>query len=356
MNSAVIFGAAGQDGSFLTELLLSKGYQVTAVVRHSSKDYKTRLADIVNDDVTNLDIVIGDVTDKTSVEDIINYTRPDECYNLAAQSQVALSFQMPEYTFNSIYNGTVNILNALVKYSAHTKYYQASSSEMFGLEKGIKTTSSRAVAEDGVLEFVDIVDYTQNEECPFKPCSPYGVAKVAAHHITQVYRNAHDLHASCGILFNHESERRGELFVTKKITKYLGKYFQGDFNDNMRPNLELGNLDASRDWGYAEEYVEAMWLMLQQDTPDDYVIATGETHTVKDFVEAAFRNVGELNWSAYVDISDELKRPVEVPRLCGDASKAKEVLGWVPRVTFHELILIMLRHDAPQKFQEKEET
>ncbi len=347
MSSAVIFGAAGQDGSFLTELLLKKNYTVTAVIRHTSRVTKDRLSHI-ND--KNLDVILGDVTDKKSVEDIINYIRPDECYNLAAQSQVGLSFQLPEYTFRSIYNGTENILNALLDYSPHTHYYQASSSEMFGNAKGYKDVSYKSVETKGILTFDENETWILDETVPFQPCSPYGVAKVAAHYLTTMYREAYGLHASAGILFNHESERRGELFVTRKITQYLGRYLKD--KDNIKP-LKLGNLNASRDWGYAKDYVVAMWLMLQRDKPDDYIIATGEAHTVKEFLIECFKRIGEENWQAYVEADELLFRPSDINYLRGDASKAHKILGWKPTVGFSELIDIMLEQDAPKEKKNK---
>lgn len=316
---ALIVGISGQDGSYLTELLLRKNYRVHGIVRRSSSLNTPRLDHIYSNALTrnpNFDLDYGDLTDTNSIYKILEKVQPDEVYNLGAQSHVRISFEIPEYTVDTVGLGTLRILEAIRDLGLKTKFYQASSSEMFG--------SAPA---------------PQNENTPFKPRSPYGAAKVLAHHLTVNYRDAYRMFACSGILFNHESPRRGENFVTRKITRGIVNILAKKEN-----KLYLGNLDAKRDWGFAKEYVTAMWLMLQQDKPDDYVIATGETHTVKEFVELAFEMVG-LNWKSYIKIDPQYFRPTEVDVLLGDANKAKSKLGWEPKVKFRELVAIMLNAD-----------
>jgi len=320
---ALITGITGQDGSFLAELLLSKGYQVYGIVRRSSTIRKERLEHIYrepHEGGTDLLLEYGDLADGLSLRNLIGRIQPDEVYNLAAQSHVRVSFDQPEYTADVTGTGALRLLEAIRDYQNATgkrvRFYQASSSEMFGAAPP-----------------------PQNERTPFHPRSPYAVAKVAAFWFTVNYREAYGLHASNGILFNHESERRGENFVTRKITRAAGRIKVG-----LQRKLYLGNLDARRDWGYARDYVEAMWRMLQQDQPDDYVIATGESHSVREFAEAVFSRLG-LDWRDFVELDPYYERPAEVHHLCGDASKAARVLGWRPRTSFHELVAIMTDYD-----------
>ncbi len=318
---AFITGITGQDGSYLAELLLSKGYEVHGLVRRSSTFNRERIEKIYTDAQHNNNIFLhyGDLTDSSSLFRLIEKICPDEIYNIGAQSHVGISFDIPEYTADTDALGTLRLLEAIRETRIKTKFYQASSSEMFGKVKEVP----------------------QTEKTPFYPRSPYGVSKVFAYWATVNYREAYGIHASNGILFNHESPRRGENFVTKKITSGVAEILAG-----KRDKLYLGNLDAKRDWGYAPEYVEAMWLMLQQDKPDDYVIATGETHSVREFVEETFRVAGIKNWKKYVEIDQRYCRPAEVDLLIGDASKAKKKLGWEPKVTFNELVRIMLEADC----------
>ena len=301
---ALITGITGQDGSYLAELLIEKGYEVYGMFRHTSTFNLDRLENI--EPITLLE---ADVTDFPSVLGVMSDSDPDEVYNLAAQSYVPTSWIQPDLTMKVNALGTLNILEAMRMSAKDIRFYQASSSEMFG----------NAPAP-------------QNELTPLNPISPYAISKVAAHNLTKMYRDAFGMHCSCGICFNHESPRRGMEFVTKKITATVA-----DIKEGAIDKLRLGNLDAQRDWGYAGDYVKAMWLMLQQDKPDDYVIATGETHTVREFVKAAFDCVG-LDWREHVEIDDEFKRPNEVNILRGDASKAARVLGWEPEVKFKELV------------------
>lgn len=316
---ALIVGISGQDGSYLAELLLRKNYKVHGIVRRSSSLNTPRLDHIYSNALIrnpHFDLDYGDLTDTNSIYKILEKVQPDEVYNLGAQSHVRISFEIPEYTVDTVGLGALRILEAIRDLGLKSKFYQASSSEMFG--------SAPA---------------PQNEKTPFKPRSPYGAAKVLAHHLTVNYRDAYGMFACSGILFNHESPRRGENFVTRKITRGIASILA-----KKEDKLYLGNLDAKRDWGFAKEYVQAMWLMLQQDKPDDYVIATGETHTVKEFLKLAFEMVG-LNWKSYVKINPQYFRPTEVDVLLGDASKAKSKLGWEPKVKFRELVAIMLNAD-----------
>jgi len=313
MRKALITGITGQDGSYLAELLLAKGYQVFGLERRSSTKNRTNIEKIEKD----INFVSGDLTDQHSLTRAIAASEPDEVYNLAAQTFVKESWEQPEYTGNVTGLGALRVLEAIRQVNPKIKYYQASSSEMFGR----------------------IQEPLQNEKTPFYPRSPYGVAKLYAHWITVNYRESYNIFACSGILFNHESERRGLEFVTRKITNAAAKIKLG-----LQDKLYLGSLDAKRDWGYAPEYVEAMWLMLQQEKPEDFVVATGEAHSVKEFVEEAFRTV-DLDWQKYVEIDDKFKRPAEVYSLIGDASKAKTVLGWQPKVGFSELVKIMVESD-----------
>jgi GDPmannose 4,6-dehydratase len=309
---ALITGITGQDGSYLAEFLLQKGYSVHGLQRRSSS-FNTGRIDHIFDHIT---LHMGDLTDAASLNRIVREVKPHEVYNLGAQSHVRVSFDEPVYSGNSDALGVTRLLDAVYAEAPNTRFYQASSSEMFG--------SSPA---------------PQSEETPFHPRSPYGVSKLYGYWTTINYRESYEMHASNGILFNHESPRRGETFVTRKITRAVARIKAG-----LQTELILGNLDAKRDWGYAKEYVEAMWLMLQQDKPDDYVIATGETHTVRDFVEAAFVHVG-LDWQQYVTQGQKYMRPAEVDVLQGDASKAKRLLDWEPKTKFEDLVKLMVDSD-----------
>jgi GDPmannose 4,6-dehydratase len=322
MKKAFITGITGQDGSYLAEFLLEKGYEVHGMIRRSSTFNTERLDDIYQDkhvEDKRLILHYGDITDGGVLNKLIHEVKPDEVYNLAAQSHVRVSFDMPVYTAETVAMGTLKLLEAIKNSGRMDKirYYQASSSEMYG----------------------DTSVAPQNEDTPFQPRSPYACAKVYAHYQTVNYRESYNLHASTGILFNHESPRRGETFVTRKITTGIAKILAGKLQ-----KLYLGNLDAKRDWGYAKDYVEAMWLMLQQDKGDDYVIATGETWSVRQFLECAFELVG-LDWQDYVEIDASYFRPAEVDLLLGDCTKAKEQLNWQPRTQFKDLVTIMLQYD-----------
>ena len=332
MKTAIIFGVTGQDGSHLADLLLEKNYSVTGVTRRTSTDNTTRISHILNNE--NFKLASGDITDSSSVLNIFkNHGEVDEVYNLAAQSHVAVSFNQPGLTWDITGKGCLNILQGLVDLQMiGTRFYQASSSEMFGknydVEVGMTSESKY-----------------QNEETKFLPQSPYAIAKCAAHYMTRLYREGYGLHASAGILFNHEGPRRGENFVTRKITKWIGDYVKSGKSADF-PKLRLGNLDSYRDWGYAGDYCEAMWMMLQQDCPDDYVICTGETHSIREFLTIAFKEVGIDDWSDYVVQDPEFYRPAEVDYLRGDCSKAKTKLGWTPRHSFENLVKMMVKHDV----------
>jgi GDPmannose 4,6-dehydratase len=311
---ALITGITGQDGSYLAELLLDRGYEVHGMVRRSSTETFARIEHL-RDRIT---LHQGDLLDHRSLTDALRASRPDEIYNLAAMSFVAASWIQPTLTAEFTGVGVTRLLEAMREVCPEARFYQASSSEMFG----------------------KVRETPQNERTPFYPRSPYGVAKAYGHFITVNYRESYGLHATSGILFNHESPRRGLEFVTRKITWHAAAIRLG-----KRDKLRLGNLDAKRDWGYAKDYVEAMWLMLHQDEPDDYVIATGETHSVRECVEIAFDQAGVPDWERYVEIDPSLLRPAEVDLLVGDASKARRVLGWEPRTTFEELIRLMVDAD-----------
>ena len=329
MKKALITGITGQDGSYLAELLLSKGYEVHGVIRRASTFNTDRIDHLYQDPHVNgvkLFLHYGDLADSVQMVKLLYSLQPDEIYNLGAQSHVRVSFEIPEYTGDVVGAGSVRILEAIREANlvGKVRYYQASSSEMFG----------------------KVQEVPQTETTPFWPRSPYGCAKVYAHWLTINYRESYDLFACSGILFNHESPRRGETFVTRKITKAATRIKLG-----LQDKLYLGNLDAERDWGYAKEYVEMMWLMLQQDQPDDYVIATNETHSVKEFVVETFDRLG-LDWEKYVDYDERYERPAEVDLLIGDPAKAKRQLGWEPKVKFKELVAIMV--DADLKLAEDE--
>ena len=325
---ALITGITGQDGSYLAELLLSKGYEVHGIIRRSSSFNTERIDPIYKDrheKGTKLFLHYGDLSDASSLIKILGETQPDEIYNLAAQSHVRVSFDIPEFTGDVTAIGAVRILDAMRQVAPKARFYQASSSEMYGLVQAVP----------------------QNETTPFYPRSPYAAAKVYAHWITVNYRESYGLHASSGILFNHESPRRGETFVTRKITRAIARIKAG-----LQDKLYLGNLEAKRDWGYAPEYVEAMWRMLQQDQPDDYVVATGETHTVQEFLDVAFARAG-LDSKKHVAFDKRYLRPAEVDLLIGDASKAKNKLGWEPKVKFKQLAEIMVDADIQLLAEER---
>ena len=317
---ALITGITGQDGSYLAELLLGKGYEVHGIIRRASTFNTGRLEGIYtdpHDSKARLRLHYGDLAEGSTVTRLIAQIQPDEVYNLAAQSHVRVSFDTAEYTTDIVATGTVRLLEAIRQTGLQPRFYQASSSEMFG----------------------KVREVPQRETTPFHPRSPYACAKVHAFYITVNYRESYGLHASNGILFNHESPRRGETFVTRKITRAVAHIQAG-----LQDRLFLGNLDAKRDWGYAPEYAEAMWLMLQQPQPDDYVIATGETHSVSEFLELAFAHAG-LDWKRHVEIDPHYYRPAEVDELSGDAGKAKRQLGWEPRTRFADLVRLMVDAD-----------
>src|SRR5215469_151716 len=330
MKKALISGITGQDGSFLAEFLLAKGYEVHGIVRRASTFNTERLDPIYADPHergASLFLHYGDVTDGASLRHILDRVQPDEIYNLAAQSHVRVSFDQAEYTADVVATGTLRLLEAVRDYAADgrdVRFYQAGSSEMFGVAKP-----------------------PQNESTAFYPRSPYAASKVAAHWYAVNYREAHGLFISNGILFNHESPRRGETFVSRKVTRALTRIKLG-----LQEKLFLGNLEARRDWGFAGDYVEAMWLMLQQETPDDYVVATGESHSVRELVELAFAELA-LDWRKHVELDARYLRPTEVDALQGDASRARERLGWTPRVGFKELVRQMVQHDLGLARQER---
>ena len=344
---AVIFGITGQDGSHLADLLLEKGYKVVGVARRSSVDNTQRIKHLLG--VDGFELVSGDITDCHSITSILRENDDvNEVYNLAAQSHVAVSFKQPGLTWDATAKGCMNILQSLVDLGMiNVRFYQASSSEMYGKNYDV---------------FKGNHTKYQDEETKFLPQSPYAIAKCAAHYMTRLYREGYGLHASAGILFNHEGPRRGEDFVTRKITKWIGEFVRwvdgkeniitGD-QDSIQsldpidrfPKLRLGNLEAFRDWGYAGDYVEAMWMMLQQDSPDDYVICTGKTHTIRKFLDVAFSHVDIKDWSEYVVQDPEFYRPAEVDYLRGCNQKAQEVLGWKPKHSFKDLVKLMIESD-----------
>jgi GDPmannose 4,6-dehydratase len=324
---ALITGITGQDGSFLAELLLEKGYEVFGVVRRSSSFNTDRIDHLYQDPHepgTRLRMFYGDLTDSSSLNYILRQTEPDEVYNLGAQSHVRVSFDVPEYTGEVTGLGTVRLLETIREVGIRPKFYQASSSELYG--KAIETP--------------------QTERTPFHPRSPYACAKAYAYWVTVNYRESYEMFACNGILFNHESQRRGETFVTRKITRAATRIKMG-----LQRKLYMGNLEARRDWGYAKDYVEAMWLMMQAGEPDDYVVATGETHSIREFLEESFGCL-DLDWREYVEIDPRYFRPAEVDVLLGDATKARTLLGWEPKVNFKQLVRIMIDHDL--KLAERE--
>jgi GDPmannose 4,6-dehydratase len=328
MKRALITGITGQDGSYLTELLLKKGYEVHGVVRRSSSFNTERIDHLYKDpheDGVQLKLHYGDLNDASSLQSILAISNPHEIYNLGAQSHVRVSFDIPEYTAEVTALGTVRLLEAMRKTGLACRFYQASSSELYGR----------------------VVETPQRETTPFHPRSPYAAAKAYAFYITQNYREAYGMFATNGILFNHESERRGETFVTRKITRAVGRIVHG-----MQKELFLGNIDAKRDWGHAEDYVEAMWRMLQHETPDDFVIGTGETHAVSEFLELAFGHVN-LDYRDFVKKDERYLRPAEVDLLLADPSKANKVLGWTPKVGFKELVKRMVESDLELAAREK---
>ncbi len=333
MKKAFITGVSGQDGSYLAELLLQKGYEVHAIIRRSSIFNTHRIDHIIGN--PNFYTYYGDLTDSSNLHRLMSKIKPSEVYNLGAQSHVAVSFEVPEYTAEVVATGAIRLLDAIRDSNIECKYYQASTSELFG---GIPGTEP------------------QSESTPFYPKSPYGAAKLYAYWVTVNYRESYGLFACNGILFNHESPRRGETFVTKKITRAVARIYQG-----RQKVLKLGNLNAKRDWGHAKDYVYAQWLMLQQDKPQDYVIATGETHTVREFVEAAFREIDvKIKWEGQgihekginsktgevlVEVNERYFRPAEVELLLGDASKAENELGWKRKISFQDLVSEMVKYD-----------
>ena len=331
MKKALITGVTGQDGSYLSEFLLKKGYQVHGIMRRASTFNTERIDHIYQDPheaERKFTLHYGDLADATGLRRIIERVQPDEIYNLGAQSHVRVSFDQPEYTADIVGTGTLRMLEALRDFCRHNgkevRFYQAGSSEMFGS-----------------------TNPPQNENAPFHPRSPYAVGKVASHWYSVNYRESYGMFICNGILFNHESERRGETFVTRKITRALGRIKAG-----LQEKLFLGNLDAKRDWGHAADYVEAMWLMLQQEEPDDYVVATGEAYSVREFLEEAFSIAG-LRWQDYVEIDSRYFRPAEVDFLLGDSTKIKQKIGWEPKIKFKQLVRLMYDHDLELAKQEK---
>lgn len=314
--TAIITGVTGQDGSYLAEQLLEKGYYVIGAKRRTSSFNTERINNIYNHN--NFKIEYFDLKDASSINRLISIYKPDEFYNLAAQSHVRVSFDVPDDTMQSIVHGTLSILEAIKNINPNTRFYQASSSEMYG----------------------DNPEAPFNEDSKFMPASPYAIAKLAAHNLVRNYRKSYGLHASSGILFNHESERRGVTFVTRKITSGVSDIIKG-----KKDKIILGNLSAFRDWGYAPEYTEMMWKMLQQQTPDDYTISTGESYSVEDFLKEVFNIAGIKDWKKYVEINSIYYRPHEVPYLKGDSTKAKEKMNWKPKTTFKQLAKIMYNHD-----------
>ena len=318
---AFITGITGQDGSYLAEILLEKGYEVYGMVRRSSSFNTARIDHIFGD----IELVFGDLSDASSLNQLMRSIRPDEVYNLGAQSHVRVSFDIPEYTADVDALGTLRLLDAIREEGVECRFYQASSSEMFG----------------------KVREVPQTEETPFHPRSPYGAGKVFSYWITRNYREAYGMYAVNGILFNHESPRRGPTFVTRKVTRAVGAILRGE-----QDSLSLGNLEAKRDWGYAKDYMDGAWRMLQADEPDDFVLATGETHSIRELLDVAFGHV-ELDWNDYVKIDERYFRPSEVDLLIGDYSKAKEKLGWEPTVKFEELIRMMVDHDRELRHTEE---
>ena len=323
MKKALITGITGQDGSYLAELLLAKGYEVYGLVRRSSSINTDRIDHLYKDPHepgVRLRLIYGDLADASSLNQVIRNVKPDEVYNLGAQSHVRVSFDTPEYTGDITGLGSVRLLEAIRESGHECRFYQASSSELYG----------------------KVVETPQRETTPFYPRSPYACAKAYAYYLTVNYRESYGMHASNGILFNHESPRRGETFVTRKVTRAAAH-----IKFNLQDKLFMGNLDAKRDWGFAGDYVEGMWAMVQQDEADDYVLATGSTHSVRELLEVAFGHL-DLDWQKYVELDPRYLRPAEVDLLLGDPSKAKAKLGWEPKVGFHELVRMMVEADVEQ--------
>jgi len=357
---AIITGITGQDGSHLADLLLEKGYEVVGITRRTSTDNTTRIKHILNHE--NFKLVSGDITDVSSIVSILEKHTDDmqtEFYNLGAQSHVAESFKQPGATWDITGKGALNILQSIVDLDMkHIRFYQASSSEMFGSSFDTDIDTNRKIGK---------MERYQDEDTKFLPQSPYAIAKCAAHYMTRLFREGYGLHASAGILFNHEGPRRGETFVTRKITKWIGDFKRWLDKMDVRhtdllmrdgdrlfasgeqysfPKLRLGNLEAFRDWGYAGDYVEGMWMMLQQKDPDDYVICTGETHTIREFLDVAFEHIDIKDWTHYVVVDPEFYRPAEVDYLRGRNKRAKEKLGWTPKHSFKDLVKLMVDHDT----------
>tara|TARA_R110000824_G_scaffold113321_1_gene262991 strand:+ start:1746 stop:2861 length:1116 start_codon:yes stop_codon:yes gene_type:complete len=357
---AIVTGSTGQDGSYLIELLISKDYDVIGLKRRTSTSTLDRISHIESD---KLKVEEFEISDSGSVYSAVEKHKPDEIYNLAAQSHVKTSFDQPEYTFQVNTVGVINFLEAIRRFSPDTKFYQASTSEMFG----------KSVSREKKSAWGDEWSLYQDEHTIFEPQSPYAAAKLASHHLVRNYREGYDIFGACGILFNHESERRGENFVTRKITKWIAEFvrwaevqgldasqgsfnFEGDLISSGRdsfPKLRLGNVDAYRDWGHAEDYVNAMWLMLQQQKPDDYVIATGETYSVREFLSEAFQYIGVSNYEDYFVIDPEFYRPSEVEYLKGKPSKAEDELGWTRGVSFSQLVRRMVESDINAEEKKK---
>jgi GDPmannose 4,6-dehydratase len=363
MKTAIVTGVTGQDGSYLAELLLEKGYRVVGLKRRTSTNTQSRIDHI---DSPNFLVDEYEISDSGSVYSIVEKYKPDEIYNLAAQSHVGTSFDQPDYTFQVNTIGVINLLEAIRRFSPSTKFYQASTSEMFGKNVDNKDVVLPLGSKQG------ITGNFQDENTAFEPQSPYAAAKLASHHLVRNYREGYSIFGSCGILFNHESERRGENFVTRKITKWIGDFIYwlssngldlktsefdmtGDYISATGcrfPKLRLGNIDAYRDWGHAEDYVYAMWLMLQQENPDDFVVATGEACSVRDFLSEAFQYADINDYEDFIVIDPKFYRPSEVEFLRGDPYKAEEMLGWSRRVTFKDLVHRMVEsdiHDAQEK-------
>ena len=336
MKKAIIYGVTGQDGSYLSELLLSKEYTVYGITRRSSVDNTIRINHLSNEN--NFNLVQGDVTDTSSIYRLLNEVQPDEVYNLAAQSNVGISFNQPLLTWNVTGQGCLNILEVIRQMGNRPRFYQASSSEMFGDQYNLDNNREKY----------------QDERTTFNPQSPYAIAKLAGHSAVSLYRRSYDLFACGGILFNHESERRGERFVTRKISRYVADLYWATQTGRSIPKLKLVNLSARRDWGHAEDYVEAMWMMLQQDEPMDFVIATGETYSVEDYLKEAFKCINIIEYMDYTEIDENLKRPSEVPYLRGIANKAKRRLDWKPKTGFKQLVSRMVQHDLQNKNRYKE--
>ena len=336
MKRAIIYGVTGQDGSYLSDLLLSKEYTVYGVTRRTSFNNTLRISHLLNKKQFHL--VQGDITDTSSIYRLLNEVQPDEVYNLAAQSHVGTSFNQPLLTWNVTGQGCLNILEVIRQMGNRPRFYQASSSEMFGDQYNLDNNREKY----------------QDERTTFSPQSPYAIAKLAAHSAVSLYRRSYDLFACGGILFNHESERRGERFVTRKISRYVADLYWATQTGRSIPKLKLGNLSAKRDWGHAEDYVTAMWMMLQHDYADDFVISTGNTYSVEDYLKQAFKCINIVEYMQYVEIDESLKRPSEVPYLRGISKKAERRLNWKPNITFDNLVTRMVRHDLQNNSQYEE--